>query len=106
MTELILLKKRLAAVDGDATLLETPYGMTQVNQTTDELNSVLPDIIKDMADYMDNIIFKDPKFESIKETCKNRNANCAYWKAKGECEVVSVSSFAAILFPDNSSLTP
>lgn len=74
-------------MDGDETLLEDKYGMKQIDQTTDEYNAVIPGIIKDMEDYMENIIFKDPKYESLKHSCKNRNKNCAYWKAKGECEV-------------------
>lgn len=86
LTELIHLKKQLTLVGGDETLLQTPYGMTQHMSFGDEHEDAVNQVMANMTDYMEGIIFVDPAFENVKLTCKNRHVNCAFWVAIGECE--------------------
>lgn len=88
LTELIHLKKQLALVGGDETLLQTPYGMTQHVNSGDEHEDAVNQVLANMTEYMEGIIFVDPAFENVKLTCKNRHVNCAFWVAIGECEAV------------------
>jgi hypothetical protein len=88
VTELILLKKQLALVGGDETLLQTPYGMTQHLNFEEHHDDAINQVMSNMTEYMEGVIFVDPTFENVKHTCKNRHDNCAYWVAIGECEAV------------------
>ena len=79
-------KLELHEVGGDETLLETPYGITQ-SIGTDAREAVLK-VIQNFTTYMENIIFKDPQYSTVRKTCKNRHADCAFWTHLGECEKV------------------
>jgi hypothetical protein len=86
LTELIVLKKRLDEVGGDETLLETPYGMKQLEAFGHEEEIV--GIIATTAEYMERVIFTDERYADMKHKCKDRNHQCAFWKLVGECEKV------------------
>ena len=79
-------KLELHEVGGDETLLETPYGITQ--SIAPEAKEQVQDVIRNFTFYMENVIFKDPKFTTVRKTCKNRHADCAFWTHLGECEKV------------------
>ena len=79
-------KLQLYEVGGDETLLETPYGITQaIGADADE---EVRKVIRNFTTYMETIIFKDPLYASVRKTCKNRHADCAFWTSRGECEKV------------------
>ena len=89
MNELIEMKRRLAQVDGDERLLETPYGMKQTPiEPGTEYSDAVAQIIAQSTEYMEAIIFANVKYASFKHTCKNRDRNCVFWAAIGECEKV------------------
>ena len=86
LSALIARKLALHDVGGDETLLETPYGVTQtVPPTSAEL---IQEIIQNFTNYMEHVVFQDPKYEAVKKTCKNRNPLCAFWASIDECEKV------------------
>ena len=87
LEQLIARKKALYDVGGDETLLETPYGITQTIEPSD--GDKTREVIQNFTSYMEDVVFKDPKYEAVKKTCKNRHALCAFWVAVGECEKVS-----------------
>lgn len=76
-------KALLNTVGGDETLLETPYGRTQ---TTDGLDpDKVHEITTNMVQYMENVVGKDPKYDPVRESCKNMKAECIQWKLEGKC---------------------
>ena len=87
LEELIAWKKALHEVGGDETLLETPYGVTQTVHPSHAEG--IEEVIRNSISYMEDVIFKDPKYEAVKKTCKNRHSDCALWAYLGECEDVS-----------------
>ena len=93
LNELIARKKKLALVAGDETLLETPYGMTQTPlEPGSEHSDAVAHVLAQTTEYMETVIFASAKYESLKHTCKNRDRNCAFWVAIGECEKVRRTS--------------
>jgi hypothetical protein len=86
MNILVLKKQALHEVGGDESLFETPYGVTQEFDETDE--SEVIKVIQNTTIYMENIVFKDPSYTDVKKTCKNRDSRCARWTTWGECEKV------------------
>ena len=80
-------------VGGDATLLETPYGITQEDATD---QAAVKDVIANYTKYMETTIMADPK-STVKTTCKNRHAKCALWTSMGKCESVRNNKQHAIL---------
>ena len=43
-------------------------------------------VIAEMLDYMENEVFVDVKYEKVRQECKNRHSQCAFWAGIGECE--------------------
>eukprot|EP00549_Striatella_unipunctata_P007896 CAMPEP_0118724462 /NCGR_PEP_ID=MMETSP0800-20121206/32590_1 /TAXON_ID=210618 ORGANISM="Striatella unipunctata, Strain CCMP2910" /NCGR_SAMPLE_ID=MMETSP0800 /ASSEMBLY_ACC=CAM_ASM_000638 /LENGTH=470 /DNA_ID=CAMNT_0006633037 /DNA_START=34 /DNA_END=1446 /DNA_ORIENTATION=- len=43
-------------------------------------------VIHKSRDYVENVVWKDDKFISVREECKNRHELCAFWAVLGECE--------------------
>ena len=84
---LIEKKLELYELGGDEMLLETPYGVTQIIDTTEVERA--QEVIRSYTFYMDHLVFKDPKYEGVKKTCKNRRPECVVWATSGECETVS-----------------
>ena len=84
-----LIEKKVALheVGGDETLLETPYGVTQTLDVKTQAG--IKEVIKNFTSYMDSVVFKDPRYETVKKTCRNRHRDCAFWAHLGECENVS-----------------
>lgn len=60
--------------------------MTQVIDVVDEHKADIPQAIKETSDYMEQVIFADPRHEAVRHTCKERHPSCSYWKVIGECE--------------------
>ena len=87
LEELIAWKTALYEVGGDETLLETPYGVTQTVHPSNAEG--IEEVIRNFTSYMEDLIFKDPKYASVKKTCKNRHSDCSLRAYLGECEDVS-----------------
>lgn len=83
-------RTRLQLAGGDERYLETPYGMIQDDHDLDEYD--------DMNIYMEQIVFKDSKYEGVRDRCKNKSRQCAAWKRNGECETVSMLYASVLLF--------
>jgi len=66
----------------DAT--ETPYGVSQ--SIVGERGAEVRTIVNNVTNYMDKIVFVDPKYHKVKNDCKNRHELCAFWSLIGECE--------------------
>ena len=86
LQQLIAWKKALLDVDGDETLLETPYGKTQTMEPSNA--DKIQEVIRNFTSYMDQVIFTVPQYETVKTTCKNRESRCAEWASLGECDAV------------------
>jgi prolyl 4-hydroxylase len=80
-------KTKLHAVGGDARLLETPYGITQVTDGLDP--GRVQEIESNMNHYMERIVMKDRKYADVRNTCKNVQPNCIQLKLDGKCNSVS-----------------
>jgi len=39
-----------------------------------------------MNNYVEQVVLKDDSYKSVRNECKNRHPQCAYWAAIGECE--------------------
>jgi len=64
-----------------------PYaGVQQIFDGDDETIIKTQRVIEDMHEYMENTVFADPAFRSVRENCQNRQELCAHWAASGECE--------------------
>jgi hypothetical protein len=63
LLELIDQKKRLYEVGGDATLLETPYGITQELPVAESERELVDEVVKNFTFYMEHLIFKDAKYK-------------------------------------------
>ncbi len=44
------------------------------------------DLIKEARLYMQNTVYKDPNYASVKDNCRNQDESCAFWAAAGECK--------------------
>jgi hypothetical protein len=88
LNSLVARKLALYEVGGDESLLETPYGVTQLVDT--KVKSQVMEIIRNFTSYMENIVFQDPSYKDVKKTCRNREENCAFWASVGECDNVRV----------------
>jgi prolyl 4-hydroxylase len=79
---------KLAAVGGDARLLETKYGYKQI--VSPGLEEATAAIIKETEDYMEQEVYAntgaDSKYKNVQKTCMIRHDSCAYWKTQGVCE--------------------
>lgn len=72
--------------DGEVSLLETPYGVAQ--NIDPEKAEQIQEVIRNFTSYMEDFVFQDPKYQPVKDTCRNRNPFCAFWVTIGECEKV------------------
>jgi prolyl 4-hydroxylase len=64
-----------------AKLDKTKYGVEQVlsdDKTKKAYN--------EMIDYIENVVMVEEKYKNIREDCKLRSENCAFWAATGQCE--------------------
>jgi ShK domain-like len=95
LSALIARKLALYEVGGDESLLETPYGITQIIDESSK--SQIMEVISNFTSYMENIVFKDPSYKDVKKTCRNREGNCAFWASLGECEKVSILTVHSLL---------
>jgi prolyl 4-hydroxylase len=77
-----MIDERLEENTDDMDLEETPWGVAQDVEDDDETRR----IIAETEEYMKNVVFVDPKYESVKDQCKNRNSQCVFWASSGECE--------------------
>jgi len=71
-------------VNGDETLLETPYGKLQEGEN--DPKSVIHPIVANYTKYMERVVFVDEDYKGVKHSCKNRHELCAFWASLGECE--------------------
>lgn len=83
--ELLDHRLKIQKVGGDERLLETEYGMSQF--VNDEMEERSSELFFKMRKYM-NSIETDPKFDSVRDICKNKSRECAKWVLEGECEKV------------------
>jgi hypothetical protein len=74
---------QLIRVRGNMTLLETPHGVTQA--IIPGYEALIQQSLSDMEHYMQHHVEKEPSLQSVRDICKNHNANCAYWAATGVC---------------------
>jgi len=81
--ELLDHRLKVQNVGGDERLLETEYGMSQF--VNDEMEERSSELFYKMRKYMTSIE-TDPKFDSVRDICKNKSRECAKWVLEGECE--------------------
>eukprot|EP00547_Thalassionema_nitzschioides_P018267 CAMPEP_0194252042 /NCGR_PEP_ID=MMETSP0158-20130606/26651_1 /TAXON_ID=33649 /ORGANISM="Thalassionema nitzschioides, Strain L26-B" /LENGTH=507 /DNA_ID=CAMNT_0038989341 /DNA_START=35 /DNA_END=1558 /DNA_ORIENTATION=- len=43
-------------------------------------------LLRKMAEYMENVVWKDPAYEGVRSECRNKNADCMHWARLGECD--------------------
>jgi prolyl 4-hydroxylase len=77
-------RRKLAAVGGDARLLETPYGYSQT--VVSGMEEPIRTIVDETATYIETKVKVEAKYDNVRKTCLNRNDSCAYWKHQGACE--------------------
>lgn len=70
-------------------LLETPFGVAQTVEMTGENGPKTQAIVENVTNYMNTVVFVEERYQKVKDECKNRNRQCAFWAAIGECEAVS-----------------
>lgn len=85
--KLIERKTRITKAGGNEKFLETPYGMSQF--IFDYMEDHVTGLFRNMTTYMEDIVMKDPRYESVRDRCKNKHRECAQWKLSGQCEQVS-----------------
>ena len=78
---------RIQKAGGNEKLLETPHGMSQF--IFDDMEDYATELFYNMSTYMEDVVAKDPKYDSTRDLCKNKHRECMKWKLEGECETVS-----------------
>ncbi|KAI2513149.1 ShK toxin domain [Fragilaria crotonensis] len=70
---------------GDKSLLETPYGITQVTEGLD--SKKIQEIETNMSLYMEKFVQNEmnPKYDEVRDRCKNTKPECFKLKAEGKC---------------------
>mmetsp|Transcript_24795 Transcript_24795/g.41037 ORF Transcript_24795/g.41037 Transcript_24795/m.41037 type:complete len:131 (+) Transcript_24795:319-711(+) len=79
-------RRKIAAVGGDARLLETKYGYSQYSEELDHQQGEILAIIKETEEYMERRVYIEDLYINVRKTCLIRNDLCAYWKTQGQCE--------------------
>ncbi|CAB9519968.1 Prolyl 4-hydroxylase subunit alpha-1 [Seminavis robusta] len=46
----------------------------------------LKELLEDTKEYMENVVFKDPKYLNVRRHCRNLDGDCTYLAHQGECE--------------------
>lgn len=62
--------------------VETDYGERQV-----VMDEATMEQVQKMDQYMHEYVLAKPEFRHVKDRCRNNNEQCAYWAARGECNV-------------------
>ena len=77
-------RRKLAAVGGDARLLETSLGYKQTRSPGFEVQ--IDKIVEETVTYMEQHVQVDDLYKNVRKTCFNKHDSCAYWKTQGLCE--------------------
>jgi len=80
-------RRLLASVGGDERLLETPYGYAQ--QDVDPHTRPIQEFVLKMEQYMSTVVWVEPKYEKVRQSCKVRHDSCAYYQALGYCDAAT-----------------
>ncbi|GKY90334.1 hypothetical protein MPSEU_000007400 [Mayamaea pseudoterrestris] len=41
---------------------------------------------RDMVEYMTEVVYKNESYISVRDACRNQDANCIFWAVEGECD--------------------
>lgn len=64
---------------------ETPAGVKQV-VSNGENGRITQEIVDRANKYVEEEVLVQESYAKVRKDCKNRNPQCAYWAAIGECE--------------------
>lgn len=67
-------------------LTATPWGCRQEVGIGGAETIATGQIILNSTRYMEHEVFKEEQYAKVREDCKNRHPQCAFWAFKGECE--------------------
>lgn len=75
--------------------LELGEDLGVIQEIDDSKEQEIKDIIQQARLYLQNTVYQDPIYASVKDNCKNQDPNCAFW---------AVSGNFLLMFCENASL--
>ncbi len=75
--------------------LELGEDLGVIQEIDDSKEEEIKDIIQKARLYLQNTVYQDPIYASVKDNCKNQDPNCAFWAVSGNFLLMPCECFVA-----------